>query len=69
MFWATFQPDEMREFGGNDLQSNGGMPDDARLAARDGLARATSDVRLAILGQRFALACQSEIGVTAVLQT
>jgi hypothetical protein len=47
----------------------GALPDDARLTARDGLARATSDVRLAILGQRIALACQSEMGVTAVLQT
>jgi hypothetical protein len=45
------------------------LPDDGQLAARDGLPRATSDVRLAILGQRVALDCQSAIGTTDGRQT
>jgi hypothetical protein len=42
--------------------------DDARLAARGGLARVISDARLVILGQKVALTCQPEIPATAERQ-
>jgi hypothetical protein len=41
------------------------LGDGQQLAASDGLPRAILDVRLAILGQRVALDCQSEIRATA----